>query len=221
MRVYCTFEPFFNPSVAILKHIRFLICSLLLLLPSLRSAAQIVPDTARVPLSLDTTVAAEAPARAPLVYTPDTIVTKPGPFQPVPKKSGLYSAILPGMGQLYNRQYWKIPVIYAGVAAAGYFLIDNTNQYRKYRKVYIARLQNDFSDGLPYQTAEIKTLQDAYKKYLDMTVLITALGYTIQVLDAVTFAHLKNFDVSKDISMRMSPVVVPGGIGLGLTFHLK
>jgi hypothetical protein len=191
------------------------------LLTVLRSAAQVVPDTARVPLSLDTSTAAQAPARAPLVYTPETVPAKKEPFQPVPKKSGLYSAILPGAGQFYNRQYWKIPVIYAGVAAAGYFIVDNSNQYRKYRKIYIARLQNDFSDGLPYQTAEIKTLQDAYKKYLDMTVLLTALGYTIQVLDAVTFAHLKNFDVSKDISMRLSPVATPGGLGLGLVFHLK
>jgi hypothetical protein len=200
---------------------KYCCCILLLLVTALTSSAQIVPDTARIPLSLDTTTAAQAPARAPLVYTPETTATKKEPFQPIPKKSGLYSAILPGAGQLYNRQYWKIPVIYAGVAAAGYFMIDNSKQYRKYRRIYIARLQNDFSDGLPYQTAEIKTLQDAYKKYLDMTVLLTALGYTIQVLDAVTFAHLKNFDVSKDISMRMSPVVTPGGIGLGLVVHFK
>lgn len=196
------------------------VCCVLLILAACRVNAQVVPDTARIPLSLDTANAAAAPPR-PLTYTPETVAVKKQPFQPIPKKSGFYSAILPGMGQLYNRQYWKIPVIYAGVAAAGYFLVDNNNQYRKYRKIYIARLQNDFSDGLPYQTAEIKTLQDAYKKYLDMTVLLTALGYTIQVLDAVTFAHLKNFDVSKDISMHMSPVATPGGIGLGLVLQLK
>lgn len=207
--------------LAISRYIYKYTCSaLLLLMLAQRSAAQAVPDTARIPLSLDTTNAAQAPERAPLVYTPSEPVKKQ-PFQPVPKKSALYSAILPGLGQLYNRQYWKIPVIYAGMAAAGYFIVDNTNSYRKYRKIYIARLQNDFSDGSPYSTAEVKLLQDTYKKYLDMTVLLTALGYTIQVLDAVTFAHLKNFDVSKDISMRMSPVVTPGGIGLGLVVQFK
>ncbi|XZF14047.1 DUF5683 domain-containing protein [Chitinophagaceae bacterium MMS25-I14] len=193
-------------------------------LPPAEVAAQAVPDTLvnqRIPQPPDTAKPAATEQVAPLAETPQ-VPGKKEPFQPNPKKSGLYSAILPGSGQLYNRQYWKIPVIYAGIAVAGYFIVDNTNQYRKYRKIYIARLQGDRSDGLPYLDTDIKTLQDEYQKYLDMTVLFTSLGYIIQVLDAITFAHLKNFDVSPDISMRVQPVAMPNnGIGLGLVVHFN
>jgi hypothetical protein len=151
-------------------------------------------------------------------------VYKPGPWQPNPKKSGLYSAILPGSGQLYNRQYWKIPIVYVGVGAAAYFIQFNYNKYQKYRKAYIGRLNNpaptdEFVDI--YSTASLKQLQDGYKKYLDMTILLTGVGYMLQVLDAVVFAHLKNFDVSRDLSLRMQPVMDPTGAGLGLVVHIK
>ncbi|MEI8278483.1 MAG: DUF5683 domain-containing protein [Bacteroidota bacterium] len=146
-------------------------------------------------------------------------------FQPKPKKSGLYSAILPGMGQLYNRQYWKVPVIYAGMAVAVYFLAFNIDQYNTYRKAYIGRISNDPTihdafEGI-YDTQSLKQLQDGYKRYVDISVLVTALGYVIQVMDAVTFAHLKNFDVSKDISMQVQPIALPGGLGVGLVLNFK
>lgn len=145
------------------------------------------------------------------------------PWQPNPKKAGLFSAILPGAGQLYNKQYWKIPVVYVGVGAAVYFIQFNTNKYQTYRKAYIASLEgktHEFS-GV-YDQSALKQLQDGYKRYLDMTLLFTALGYTLQVIDAVVFAHLRNFDVSRDISLRLQPVVHPnGGAGIGLVMNLK
>lgn len=197
-----------------------LVPALLVLLASVGSAtAQATLDTTvNTPLP-DSLRAKKLAQQGPPMQT---VTTKPLPWQPNPKKSALYSAILPGSGQLYNRQYWKIPIIYAGVAASGYFFFDNRSQYRKYRKAYVSRLtdpnyQDEFT-GL-YSRDNLKTLQDAYKRYLDMTVLLTALGYTIQVLDAVTFAHLKNFDVSKDISFRFQPVADPTGVGVGLVMH--
>ncbi|PZF73545.1 DUF5683 domain-containing protein [Taibaiella soli] len=183
--------------------------------------AQATPDTSLNRIIPDT--AQQATPQA--VMTPPPPVSaaelKNEPFQPNPKKSGLYSSILPGAGQLYNRQYWKIPIIYVGVGVAGYFIVDNLKNYRNYRKIYIARLQGDHSDGLPYSDADIKTLQDAYSKYLNMTVLFTAVGYALQIVDAITFAHLKNFDISRDISMRMVPIASPYGVGLGVVFQLK
>jgi len=182
--------------------------------------AQATPDTSLNRILPDT--AARASHQAIVTPPPvPVVITKNEPFQPNPKKSGLYSSILPGAGQFYNRQYWKIPIIYVGVGVAGYFLVDNLKNYRDYRKIYIARLQGDRSDGLPYTDGDIKTLQDTYNKYLNMTVLLTAVGYTLQIIDAITFAHLKNFDISRDISMRMAPVATPYGIGLGLVLQLK
>ncbi|NBX27875.1 MAG: hypothetical protein EBR55_06455 [Chitinophagia bacterium] len=144
-------------------------------------------------------------------------------FQPVPKKAILYSAILPGLGQVYNRQYWKVPIIYAGMAAAFIAYDFNNSRYQQYKKAYIARIDNNPSTtdefvGL-YTDANLKTLQDSYKRFADMTILFTAVGFAIQSLDALTAAHLKNFDVSKDISFRFSPTVLPSGqIGIAMIF---
>lgn len=155
--------------------------------------------------------------------TTDTALDRRLPFQPNPKKSALYSAILPGAGQLYNRQYWKIPIVYAGVGVAVYFLVDNTNRYQRYRAAYIARItnsnvQDEFTGK--YSEQDLQVLQSTYRKYLDMTMLFTGIGYTLQVMDALAFAHLKNFDVSKDISMRFQPVALPNGDpGLGIVMR--
>ncbi len=164
----------------------------------------------------------EASAQKPLPSLDGTL--KAVPFQPNPKRAGLYSAILPGLGQFYNRQYWKIPVIYAGLGIAGYFFVDNYNNYQDYRKAYIGRINNPYPTdkyvGL-YTTDQLQQLQNDYNKYMDMTVLFTALGYTLQVVEAMTGAHLKNFDVSRDISMHLQPTASPRAVGLGLVFVMK
>ena len=144
-------------------------------------------------------------------------------FQPIPKKAILYSAILPGLGQVYNRQYWKVPIIYAGMAAAFIAYDFNNSRYQQYKKAYIARIDNNPSTTDEfvslYTDANLKTLQDSYKRFADMTILFTAVGFAIQSLDALTAAHLKNFDVSKDISFRFSPTVLPSGqIGIAMIF---
>lgn len=145
-------------------------------------------------------------------------------FQPIPKKAGLYSAILPGAGQFYNRQYWKVPVIYGTFAVAGYFINLNYQQYNRYRTAYIATIDSDpntISTEIYAQT-ELKQLQDQYKEWLDITVLLTSVGYLVQVMDAIVFAHLKNFDIGRDISLKMKPMAMPnGGLGFGLAVHLK
>ncbi len=184
--------------------------------------AQAVPDT-----SLKQPVPDSARARQQDVQSlpndAEGVRYQQHPSAPNPKKAGLFSAVLPGAGQLYNRQYWKIPVIYAGAGAAVYFIQFNTSQYQSYRRAYIASLE-----GRPheytgvYEQGSLKQLQDGYKRYLDMTMLFTALGYTLQVIDAVVFAHLQNFDVSRDLSMRLQPVAHPDGTaGLGLVVRLK
>ena len=195
--------------------------------------AQAVPDTSLNNIIRDDS--SRRPAVVPragfsqggAIVKADTIqpVTgKPQPFQPNPKKAGLYSAIVPGLGQLYNRQYWKVPVVYAGVAVAGYFFFDNLNNYQSYRKAYIGRINNPYPTDKYvniYTTDQLQQLQNDYNKYLDMTVLFSTIGYALQVLDAITSAHLKNFDISRDISMRMKPVTTQNGVGLGLVMNFK
>jgi hypothetical protein len=194
------------------------------------SLNKVVPDTLADRKAADLEkrtriVAATAPVRA------DTATGKQ-PFQPNPKKSALYAAILPGSGQLYNRQYWKVPVVYALTGVAVYFLVDNTKQYRNYRKSYVSRLTNPYYEDertLPYEgydesivLSNLQQQQNYYKKNLDLTYLLTGVGYVLQVVDALAFAHLKNFDVSPDISMRAAPIAAPnGGMGLGLVVNWR
>ena len=141
----------------------------------------------------------------------------------IPKKSGLYSALIPGMGQLYNRQYWKMPIIYVACGAAVYFFIDNRNSYNSFRREIAGINQPGFVRKYPeYNEEQLRTARDYYRRNLDLTGLLTALGYTLQVMDAVVSGHLKGFDISPDISMQMRPVIVPqGGVGMGLVFNLK
>lgn len=113
-------------------------------------------------------------------------------------------------------------MIYVGVGAAIYFIQFNTDKYQTYRKAYIASLEGrDHEFTGIYDQSSLKQLQDGYKRYLDITVLLTAVGYTLQVIDAVVFAHLKNFDVTPDISLRLQPVANPQGAGLGLVMHFR
>jgi len=186
-----------------------------------KAMAQAVPDTTTNNVYRDTVTNRNLSA----IRDSNTALPSPNaavlPNQPNPKKAGLYSAILPGMGQAYNGQYWKIPVIYAGVAVSGAFLIGNTSKYHTYRRAYINALQGKPTgyEQFGYGVNELKILQDGYKHYLDLTTLFMGLGYAIQVVDAITFAHLKNFDVSRDISLNLQPVVMPGYVGLGLVMQ--
>ena len=165
-----------------------------------------------------------APADTIAGNSNNDLIIKRLPFQPNPKRAGLYSAILPGLGQFYNRQYWKIPVIYAGLAVAGYYFVDNLNNYQAYRKAYIGRINNPYPTDKYvniYTQDQLQQLQNDYNKFLNLTVLFTGVGYTLQVLEAITGAHLKNFDISRDISLNVQPVVYPKALGIGLAVTLK
>ena len=202
-------------------NLRQYILFFLLLLIGTACRAQAVPDTSLKQAIPDSAIAEREKVES-LPNAGDGVVYQPQPWQPNPKKAGLYSAILPGAGQLYNRQYWKIPVVYVGVGVAAYLIKYNSDKYRSFRSAYVASLQGKdhvYSDR--YQTADLKQLQDSYKRDLDMTVLFSVIGYTLQVIDAVVFAHLKNFDISRDISLKMEPVAHPYGAGIGLVARFK
>lgn len=154
--------------------------------------------------------------------TSDTIAVKKL-FQPNPKKAGMYSSILPGAGQLYNRQYWKLPLVYGAFGTMGFFIKYNYDKYIEYRSAYISRLDaSSANDVLPlYSVNDIKRQQDLYRKDLDILVLVTAVLYGAQILDAIASAHLKNFDITPDISMNLEPVIQNNYAGIGLVFHLE
>lgn len=207
---------------------RFLLLVFLCLGFWMKSAAQAVPDTLinnPIPDSLRDRKRADAQQSGSLRISGDsTGHNLPRTFQPIPKKAALYSAMLPGAGQFYNRQYWKIPIIYAGMAASFYFLIDNLNQYRTFRSAYLSSLDPLGSDNpltKVYNSQQLKILQDGYRQNLDLNVLFATLGFTLQVMDALVFAHLKNFDVSRDLSFKVRPALSPMGAGVAVVIGFR
>ncbi len=144
-------------------------------------------------------------------------------WQPNAKKAGLYAALIPGLGQIYNRQYWKLPIVYGGLGAAGYFVYRNSTDYTKLRKAYVGRIGAAAGHTTPtdeyvgiYSTDQLQQLQADQNRILNMTVIYTSLAFAVQVLDAVTSAHLRNFDISRDISVQVKPVPTPFGAGIGI-----
>lgn len=183
---------------------------------------QVLPDSTNGDTLVVAPVDSSRKADTIALQADDTATLVSLPFQPNAKKAALYSGIFPGLGHAYVRQYWKLPIIYAGAGAAAYFITLNLDRYRTYRKAYIARLSGE-PDDFDYLTdTDLQVLQEGYKRNLDMAVLFSALGYTVQILDALAAAHLKNFDISEDISLRFQPMTAPnGGIGWGVAVLFK
>ena len=153
-------------------------------------------------------------------------VFKYGRTNPIPKRSALYSALFPGLGQAYNKQYWKLGVVAAGLGAAGYFIQTNGRQYKTYRDAYIMRIDNNPNTidtvyaGI-YQDNDLNTLQNTYRQYLEYAVIFTTVGYALNVLDAYVASHLKSFDISDELSLKTKPSFTNNQLGLALVFKFK
>jgi hypothetical protein len=142
-----------------------------------------------------------------------------------PRKAALYSAVLPGLGQAYNREYWKIPLVYAALGITTGTFIINMSEYRKFRNAYRIRMDgnadtHDEFEGL-YTDNGLKIYRDGYREYVDYSVLVFVLAYGLNILDATVFAHLRNFDMSDDLSMRITPTIIDNrAIGLSLKVNI-
>ena len=129
-----------------------------------------------------------------------------------PKMAGYLSMAVPGLGQAYNKKYWKIPIIYAGLGALTYFAIDNHNSYIKYRDAYIARINNEEGSEkiMPqYTTENIRVYKNIYWKDRDFMIIMTAVLYSLNILDAVVDAHFFTYDISDDLSLMLQPSIEP------------
>lgn len=147
-----------------------------------------------------------------------------------PSKAGYMSLIVPGLGQVYNKKYWKVPIVYAGFAGLGYLIYDNHTNYIEFRDAYIARIEDapGNEDLLPqYTTENIRVKKNIYWKNRDRYIMITVGFYAIQVLDAIVDAHFFTYDISDDLSLRIGPSIEPTigtyqtaatGFGISLNF---
>lgn len=123
-----------------------------------------------------------------------------------PSKAAFYSAILPGLGQAYNRSYWKIPLVYAGIGTSVYFYIDNQRQYVKARDEYKLRLRGIDKSDTPkigsYTAEQLIIVQKRLQKNRDLSLFITLGLYVLNIVDANVDAHLQQFNVDDDLSFK-------------------
>lgn len=145
-----------------------------------------------------------------------------------PTKAGLYSAVLPGLGQVYNKKYWKVPIVLGAVGTGVGIAIWNQNNYLKYREYYIAKLNgtpNEFVDARPHlDKVALGNAQDRMKRQRDYAIAITGLIYILNIVDAVVDAHL--YEGRKDPDLSFAPAVIydnnnlqPPKTGLALNFR--
>jgi len=134
-----------------------------------------------------------------------------------PGKAALYSAILPGLGQIYNKSYWKVPLIYAAAAGLGYSIASNHQNYLKYRQAVVVRRDTISSNDIDEFTPRLANLtntqalnnlsraRDQSRRWRDYSILYSILAYGLNITEAYVHAHLKGFDVGDDLSLQVSP----------------
>ena len=145
---------------------------------------------------------------------------------PNPSKSTLYSILLPGLGQLYNGEFWKVPLYLGLMAGSVHFYIENNVQYVRWKRIHNEATSEDVTEKPPITGDTAKYYRDVYRRYRDYSMLAILLSYVIQVVDANVFAYMQDFEVTDDISMRITPSVISTqyasapavGMSLGLSF---
>jgi hypothetical protein len=155
-----------------------------------------------------------AQAKVKFVELPDSIREK----EHSPTKATLMSLCLPGLGQVYNKKYWKVPVIYAGLGLMAYFIYTNGDQYMNFKCAYIessyGNLHGAYSNlTLRYSKDELLSTREYYRRNLEISILLTALWYGLNILDATVDAHLYTFNISDNLTMKVEPTLLPTGLG--------
>ncbi len=145
---------------------------------------------------------------------------------PDPGKSTVYSILFPGLGQIYNGEYWKIPIYWGAIAGGVYFYSTNKRNYERYKWIYDQASSTDPDVEKPPITAENALYyRDIYRRYRDYSILATALFYVVQIVDANVFAYMQDFEIDDDISLRVEPTVISPdyaqapAMGLGFTLR--
>jgi len=133
-----------------------------------------------------------------------------------PKKASTLSAIIPGLGQVYNKKYWKPPILYAGLAALIYATDFNSKNYKDYKDAYKLRMDGDIgtidkydiqlvNEELKYSDESLLKLKDYYRRNRDFSIILIGFAYIINIVDAAVDAHFYRFNVNNDLSLELKP----------------
>lgn len=162
------------------------------------------------------------------------------PFKPDPLKVVWMAAIIPGYGQIMNKKYWKLPIVYGGFLGCAYAISWNSTIYESYKTAYRDIIDNDpttnsFLDILPkgitsidspyiggeasYKVALLKK-QDNFRRYRDLSIIVSVAYYALTIVDAYVDAQLYDFDISPDLSLRFQPTLMENSFGVKNTFGM-
>ena len=127
-----------------------------------------------------------------------------------PKKA-TWLSLIPGAGQIYNKKYWKLPIVYAGFGVTGYFGFWNRNNYKTYNDAYVCLVnlgdecENELA--LKYDENQLKTLRDYYRRNMELSFILMGVWYIIQILDATVDAHLYYWEVDDNLRVKVEPMI--------------
>lgn len=140
-----------------------------------------------------------------------------------PRGAAIRSALVPGLGQAYNRKYWKIPIIYAGLGSLGYAIRFNYTNFDQFRDAFILRTDGDTSTRDSYELYsedQLLKITSYYRRNLDLSVAGAGLLYLANIIDALVDAHLTGFNVSDDLAIQISPSFIFAGTGIMIRLRL-
>lgn len=160
------------------------------------------------------------------IITADTVVEATKTAKPEktkkltrPATAAIMSACLPGLGQIYNRKWWKVPIVYAGLGGLGYFSYRNFSEYRSYLHAYEYKT-GDLPEGVTltdyetqlanrYAESQLQTYKESYRRNFELFTILTTVWYGLNIVDAVVDGHLYNYDISDDLSINVDPYLRP------------
>ena len=218
-------------------HVRKALATLLLLVATMTAAQAQTDSISKALEPMDSIAVVDMQTleteRATSVVVDSNRVKKPkrdwNTWRPNPKRALWLALVLPGAGQIYNRKYWKLPIIYGGFMGCIYALTWNNMMYKDYSQAYLDIMDNDPGTAsynkflhlgveINDQNMErykqlFKSRKDKYRRWRDLSFFVMLGVYAISVIDAYVDAELSEFDISKDLSLKVSPAVIPNHSG--------
>ena len=179
------------------------------------------------------------------ILTADTVVKETKTAKPAkakkkhsPKKATIMSACLPGLGQVYNGKWWKVPIVYAGLGGLGYLAYDNYSEYQSFLHAYEYKT-GDLPEGVTlseheadlasrYLDSQLQTYKESYRRDFEFYTILTIAWYGLNIVDACVDGHLYDYDISDDLSLSIdpyrpveTPIKMPQYAQVGLSFKLN
>ena len=127
---------------------------------------------------------------------------------PHPGTATLYSLFVPGLGQIYNREYWKLPVYLGAIGFAVHYYADCNKNFQRFRSIYLQATDPDVEYTGPITADQALYYRNVYRRYRDYSILAIAALYLLQVIDANVFSYMHNFEVDDDLALKVAPTVI-------------